>query len=205
MDLIIIRHARPERVEQESHEGPADPQLSDHGWRQAEAVADFLSGERIDHVVSSSMTRAHQTAAPLAERLGLELELSDDLRESDHNSSVYIPAEEMTLDSPMVQAYIENPLDAIFEGDYEGFRDRVIRGFDHVINSQRSKAVAVFCHGMVTAVYLQVLWGLKDPMMMQTDYTGITRIQASSKGHRTVRSVNETQHVRDLIERPTFR
>lgn len=199
MDLIIIRHALPLREEREDHEGPADPPLSERGFAQAEALADYLLGEEIDHVVASSMARAHQTAMPLAQRLGIDIELSDNLREVDQHRSRYVPAEEMTMDDPMVQEFMADPL-AIFDGDYEGFRDRVVAGFDHVIHSNGGKRVAVFCHGMVTAVYLQVLWNLSDPMHMQPDYTGITRVQASSRGYRTVRSINETGHVRHLLD-----
>jgi probable phosphoglycerate mutase len=204
MDLLIIRHARPQRVEKQGGEGPADPPLSEVGKRQAEAIADFLHGEQIDRVVTSSMQRSYETAVPLAERLDLEVTSRDDLRESDHNNSVYIPVEEMTLDSPVIQAYLNDPM-AIFEGDYEGFRRRVHQAFDAIIDESSGQRVAVFCHGMVIAVYLQVLWRLEDPLQMRTDYTGITRIEASSKGLRTVRSINETGHVRHLLERPKFR
>lgn len=197
MDLILVRHALPVREEREDHEGPADPPLSDLGLRQAEAVAQYLRGEKIDHVVSSSMLRAYQTAMPLARLLSVEIELRDDLREVDQHRSRYVPAEEMTMDDPMVQEFMADPL-AIFDGDYEGFRDRVVGGFDDIISAHRGKRVAVFCHGMVTGVYLQVLWDLADPLKMQTDYTGITRIQASANGVRTIRSINETAHVRDL-------
>ena len=69
MNLLIVRHARPEREEKSEGEGPADPGLSTTGRLQAEAIADFLEDENIDHVVSSSMKRAQQTAQPLAARL----------------------------------------------------------------------------------------------------------------------------------------
>ncbi len=200
MDLLIVRHGRPERVERASHEGPADPPLSEIGRRQADLVAAYLAEEGVDHIVASSMARAHQTAMPLAARLGYAIELSDDLRESDHNSSSYVPVEEMAPDSPIAVAYREDPMQAIFEGDYEGFRDRVLRGFDAIIDANRGKTVAVFCHGMVTAVFLQVVAGMASPLGLRTDYTGITRVQASVKGQRTIRSVNETAHVRHLIE-----
>jgi len=203
VDLLIVRHARPEREEKQEGQGPADPHLSDAGIRQAEAVATFLEGERIDQIVSSSMKRAYQTAVPLSRRLGVEIIQRDDLRESDHNSSVYIPVEEMTFDSPAIQAYMNDPL-TIFEGDYEGFRQRVHQAFDDIIKNFPSQRVAVFCHGMVISVYLQILWDLGNPLNMRPDYTGITRVEASSTGFRTVRSINETGHVRDLIERPKF-
>jgi len=201
MDLIIVRHARPEKIE--NAEGPADPPLSPLGIEQAEAVAEFLSQEKIDQIVTSSMQRAYETAVPLSKHIGIDPILRDDLRESDHNSGTYIPVEEMTLDSGPVQAYMNDPL-TIFEGDYDGFRDRVIGAFDQIIEENAGKKVAVFCHGMVTSVYLQTLWNLEHPFLLQPDYTGITRVQASSRGFRTVRSINETGHVRDLIERPKF-
>ena len=203
MDLIIIRHALPEREEKADHEGPADPGLSDLGRQQAEAVADYLAGEAVDHIVASSMRRAHETARPLAERLGHDVELRDDLREVDQHRSRYIPAEEMTAEDPMVREFMSDPL-ALFDGDYKGFRERVVGGFDDIIATHRSKSVAVFCHGMVTSVYLQSLWGLADPYRMQPDYTGITRVRASVKGYRTVRSINETGHVRHLLDGQPF-
>ena len=91
MDLIIVRHARPEKIE--NAEGPADPPLSPLGIEQAEAVAEFLSQEKIDQIVTSSMQRAYETAVPLSKHIGIDPILRDDLRESDHNSGTYIPVE----------------------------------------------------------------------------------------------------------------
>lgn len=71
MDLIIVRHALPLRVEKES--GTADPELSAEGHRQAELLACYLAHEHIDVVYSSPLARARQTASPLSSRLGLEL------------------------------------------------------------------------------------------------------------------------------------
>ena len=203
MELLVIRHARPVRDEA-SEGGAADPGLADVGRLQAEATADYLTGEGIDHIVSSSMKRAVQTADPLAERLGLPIEKLDDLRESDHRSQIYVPAEEMERDDPSVAHYFDPDADineTIFSDGYEEFRARVERGFEQVIGTNRSRTVAVFCHGMVTGVYLQILLGIDDPLSLLVDYCGITRIAASSTGLRTVRSVNETHHVRGLLER----
>ncbi len=199
----MIRHARPVRDEAPEG-GSADPVLADIGRLQAQAAADFLGDEGIDHIVSSSMKRAVQTAEPLAERLGLGIETLDDLRESDHRSRVYVPAEEFSRDDPATAHYYDSDADlseTIFSDGYEGFRTRVERGFEHVIRTNRSRTVAVFCHGMVTGVYLQILLGIDDPLSLLVDYCGITRVAASSTGVRTVRSVNETHHVRHLLER----
>ena len=211
MELVIIRHARPVR-EVAPEGGSADPVLAEIGHRQAEAAAEYLAGEGIDHIVASSMKRAVQTAEPLAEHLGLRIEVLDDLRESDHRSQAYVPMEEFSRDDPATAHYYDTDADlgdtvfsdgydTVFSDGYDAFRERVERGFEHVINTNRSRTVAVFCHGVVTGVYLQILFGTDDPLKLLVDYCGISRVVASSAGLRTVRSVNETHHVRHLLER----
>lgn len=200
MDLIIVRHARPVRQIVDEGEG-ADPELSGVGREQALRTADFLESEGIDHIVSSTMTRAVQTAMPLAERLGYEIERVDDLKESDHRSNAYVPTEEMSPDDPETAHYFHGNLhDAVFSDGYGEFEARVRRGFQHVVDTNKGKRVAVFCHGMVTMVYLRTILGIDDVFSLTVDYCGINRVRASSSGVRTVRSVNETHHVRDLID-----
>jgi 8-oxo-dGTP diphosphatase len=68
MTLYVIRHAKA---------GPAPDEerpLNDAGQRQAERIAELLAGAGIGRVLTSRYTRCVQTVAPLAERLGVELE-----------------------------------------------------------------------------------------------------------------------------------
>ncbi len=200
MDLFIIRHGRPQR--QVLAEGEAaDPDLSETGHQQAKRVAEFLANENIDHIVSSTMRRAYQTAVPLATELGYEVEQLEDIKESDHKNSMYIPAEEMSRDDPETAHFFEgNVYDHVFSDGIEPFTERVSRGFQHIIDTNKSKRVAVFCHGMVTSIFLRTILNFDDPLSLTPDYCGITRVQAASNGVRSVRSINETHHVRDLIE-----
>jgi len=201
VDLFIIRHGRPVRHVVKEGEGSADPELSEVGLHQAERVADLLETVGIDHVVSSTMLRARQTAAPLAGRLGVTVELLDDIKESDHRSRSYVPSEEIRADDPDTAHYFEGDLmDTIFSDGYDNFEARVVRGFKHIIESNPSKRVAVFCHGMVTNVFIKTILRFEEVLAIAPDYCGVTRVQASGTGVRTVRSVNETYHVRDLIE-----
>lgn len=195
MELLIIRHALPENERRD--DGPADPPLSDLGRRQAEATADFLAGETVDAIVTSSMRRAIETGRPLAERLGLTPTTRDDLVESDHRRDSYTPAEEMDMDHEVVREYLADPLNMFSDG-YEAFRDRIVAAFDELVATHRGATVAVFCHGMVTSVYVQVLLDTDDPFALMPAYCGITRVTASSSGIRTLRSVNETGHLRHL-------
>ena len=54
VELLIVRHARPEAESRPDGEG-ANPPLSDIGRRQAQVTADLLAGEGIEHVVTSTM------------------------------------------------------------------------------------------------------------------------------------------------------
>ena len=196
MELIIIRHALPESDKRD--DGPADPPLSPLGLRQAEATADLLATESVDHVVTSTMQRAIQTGRPLADRLGLTPERLEGLKESDYRRSSYTPVEEMDADHEVIREFLDDPL-SMFADGYEAFRDRITAALDAVVAGNRGRTVAVFCHAMVVGVYLQTLLGLNDPFAVMADYCGITRVAASSTGIRSVRSFNETGHLRHLV------
>jgi 2,3-bisphosphoglycerate-dependent phosphoglycerate mutase len=201
MDLVIIRHARPERDERDDGQGTADPALSATGLRQADATAEFLAGERVDHIVASPMRRAYQTALALSSRLGLEIETLDGLKEADHYRSRYVPAEEMTMDDAIVQEFLDDKF-AMFKplGGFENWRAGVVETFDDIVTCNRGKRVAVYCHGMVMGTYLTALIGHNDPFVLQPDYCGIVRVTAASNGIRTIRSANETGHLRGLMQ-----
>ena len=199
MELLVIRHARPVAEIRSEGEGSADPPLSPLGVKQAEATAEFLKSQGVQHAVSSTMLRAIQTAEPFAKQTGLEVEIIDDLKEADFDRNSYTPLEEMDPDDPFIKEYLENP-ESIFGGDLEGFKKRTTNAFNYLIEKNKGSTVAVFCHGMVMGVYLQTILGHDDPVALQPDYCGITRITASSSGLRSVRTVNETGHVRHLLD-----
>lgn len=194
MDLIIVRHGRPERIEGAA--GAADPPLTDIGHEQAKATAMYLLNEPIDLVVSSPMLRARQTAAPLADALGVDPTIVDDLAEIDQHSASYVPMEELKAQGgPEWEAVMADP-DSMHGGvDIEEFADKVNAAFDQLIADNRGRTVAVFCHGMVTMRFLHRVLGYGDPYALRVDYASINRVQASSSGVRSVRSANETAHL----------
>ena len=82
--LLFVRHGESEANAAGSLDcAVPGPGLTDLGFAQADALAAELGGEDIRAVWASSMTRAQQTAAPLAAKLGLDVRIHPDLRESD--------------------------------------------------------------------------------------------------------------------------
>lgn len=195
MDLLIIRHGRPQRMEDLTT--TADPPLTDVGHRQAEAVARFLLGEPIDHIVSSPMQRARQTAQPLADALGMDAEIIADLVEIDKDANHYVPMEEVKASGGEAwQAIVDDPISIHGDVDIEAFADTVTAAFGRVIKDNPGRTVAVFCHAMVTMQFLRRILGYEEVHGLRTDYASVTRVQASStKGVRSIRSVNETGHL----------
>jgi 2,3-bisphosphoglycerate-dependent phosphoglycerate mutase len=182
VELIIVRHARPERHDEPGV--PNNPRLSPLGVAQAEATAAFLSGEHIDAIVVSPMRRAQETAAPLMTRLGLDFEVVAGLEEVDAHRDRYIPSDELTLDDPIVQEFRNDPMSLFsHHGGFEPFRARVVDAFDHIVQSNKGKNVAVFCHGMVMASYLTHVVGNNNPYFVNHDFCAISPSALSTRQH----------------------
>jgi probable phosphoglycerate mutase len=82
MRLLLIRHGQTiDNVKGELGTVVPGPGLTELGREQAEAVPGALTAEGIDSVVVSTMTRTHETAAPLARALGLQPRVIDGLQE----------------------------------------------------------------------------------------------------------------------------
>jgi probable phosphoglycerate mutase len=199
MELLLIRHALPVRIEGE--EGTAaDPELADLGQEQSRALADYLGGERIDVLYASPLRRALQTAEPVAARLGLEVVVDEELAEFDRHSHFYIPIEELReLKDERWDDLVGGRWGVDGEVDPNTFKDVVVEAVERVIAAHSGQTVAIVCHGGVINAYFAHLLGLDFPMFFEPAYTSISRVLASSAGQRQVKSINEHAHVRALI------
>ena len=82
--LILVRHAESEaNLIGSLHCQVPGPPLTELGHQQAKALAGALAAEDVRAIYASTMTRARQTAAPLADALGLDVRIRDALREAD--------------------------------------------------------------------------------------------------------------------------
>ena len=83
--MILLRHGQSEFnlhfTATRRDPGIPDPKLTELGHEQARAAADALSGESIRRIIVSPYTRALQTAAPIAARLGVPVIVNPIVRE----------------------------------------------------------------------------------------------------------------------------
>jgi len=196
VQLVLVRHALPERVQDAG--GPADPALTPLGEKQAARLVDAL-GTDVAALYSSPLARARATAAPLAAALGREPEIVPELREYDADADHYVPVHEMARVDPdawermragLLPAHVDVP----------AFTARVDAALERIVAAHPGRAtVVVVAHAGVVNTWLAHLLGLDRPLAFPLDYTGITRVLAGRDGRRLVRSVNETGHVTDLL------
>lgn len=99
MTLLLVRHAKAGSRSAWAQDDDIRP-LTAAGERQAEGLAARLSGEPFTRVLSSRFVRCVQTVAPLAERLGLEVEHHPALaEETDLDDTEALLAELATTDA----------------------------------------------------------------------------------------------------------
>jgi broad specificity phosphatase PhoE len=82
--LIVVRHGRTELNAAARLLGRLDPPLDDLGQRQANAVAAMLTAGGVDRVVSSPLLRARSTAAAIASKASVDVEVDDRWIEVDY-------------------------------------------------------------------------------------------------------------------------
>jgi probable phosphoglycerate mutase len=210
MELLLIRHALPERIA--TRDGsPADPPLSASGraqaarmarWVAAESFAQRAEGERrpleqIGAIYASPMRRARETAEPLARAIGAEVAIDPGLVEMDHLSDVYVPLEQLKAeDYPRWQAMVQQG--GLYAGvDLVAFRENVVASVERAIAAHAGRRVALVCHGGVINAWAGHVLGIADPFFLDVAYTGVSRFLAASTGERSVRSLNETAHLRE--------
>jgi broad specificity phosphatase PhoE len=194
VQLLLIRHALPLRSE--PGQG-SDPDLSEEGIEQAKRLPDALARFPITRLVSSPQRRSVQTAQPVADALGLTVEIDEYDRDMEH----YIPIEQIAAEFPeelarLAQGHLPSSVEetAFLARINAGIRDLVTAG-DH------EDTVAVFSHGGVINGLLHTILGTEKILCFNVDYAGVTRLLSSREGNLYVAAVNGTEHVWDLLPR----
>ncbi len=189
MQLLLIRNAKPQTTE--AGQG-SDPNLSYDGNEQARRLPDALSKFSLARIVSSPRLQALQTAAPVADQLGMTIDIDERFAERDRGC----PGGRSDDDAANADGVTSA------EADTEAFVERVRTGVDDVIAAgEQGQTVAVFTHGDVINALVHSVMKTEHLHSFQPDYTGVTRLLVSEDGALSVASVNVTEHVWDVLYR----
>jgi broad specificity phosphatase PhoE len=199
MEIVLVRHALPVRIDATQDGGPADPQLAERGHAQAQRLVQALAGDDVTALYTSPSRRARETAAPLEQALGMTAEAEPGLAEFDSADSSYVPVEELkAAGDPRWQALMKGELYS--RGvDPVAFRARVVDAVERIVARHPGGRAVLFSHaGTVNAAAGQVL-AQERTIWFPPAYCSITRIGAARDGRRGITSLNETGHIRDLL------
>jgi probable phosphoglycerate mutase len=196
MELVLVRHAEPLRVDQGRADGPADPGLTARGVEQAERLARWLQPEAPDAVLTSPLRRAVETAAPLAAALGAAATVVPAVAEYDAAAGSYIPIEELrAAKDERWFATIEGRWADVGGVDPAAFQRQVVPALEAIVADHAGRRVVVVTHGGVLNVYLACVLGIDRLLWFHPAYTSVSRVRAARTGERSVATLNETAHL----------
>jgi broad specificity phosphatase PhoE len=202
--LYLIRHGATEANLRRPYvlQGQRiDLPLCDIGRRQAEAAAQALGAHVIDHVYSSPLQRACETASMIARSRGLEVKLVDHLIECDVGRWEGLSWEEIRAREPWhCQAFEADPGQTAYAGgeSFGQVQERVVPAMNRVIADSAAGNLAVVTHNIVARVYLAHLAGIPagESRSIRLDNAGITVVALNAPNAQVI-TLNSVLHLSD--------
>ncbi len=159
MRLILVRHGQTYNNASHTidtvHPGAV---LTEEGWTQANDVVGTLLEFEPEAVWASNLTRAEQTATPLATRLGLDINIHQGFREIEAGSYESGTAEEdYRRYSETIVEWIHGDMAVPQGGDPEVTGTSVLARFDNAVRAaeeQGAQTVVVFAHAAVITFWV---------------------------------------------------
>jgi 2,3-bisphosphoglycerate-dependent phosphoglycerate mutase len=194
MQILLIRHGQSEADLLDVHEGRADYPLTSLGIEQANKMAQRVQHEFPPEMIwASTLQRASETAAILAEVVGCPVEYLDELREHDNGDMAGKPLAEV----PFPRELAPHEKFGIYGESAIEFRARGEHVFSWIKKHSASyHRIAIVAHGGMISRILESF--LSVPMMFdvffQTADTGIHLIEYTEHG-RVVRFTNSATHL----------
>ncbi|MCW2906609.1 MAG: histidine phosphatase family protein [Actinomycetia bacterium] len=200
-DILVIRHGESEAAYMDRpfplRDGHADPELSENGREQAERLAERLAKAPIDAIYVTSLRRTMQTAAPLAERLGLTPQVEPDLREVHLGEWEAGRFRKMVADNHPIaeRMWAEERWDVIPGAEpAEVFAARTGGAIKRIAAAHPDQRVAVVVHGGVIAVLLAMASGSRPFAFLGADNASISRLVITPE-RWILRLYNDTAHL----------
>ncbi|MFH9293489.1 bifunctional RNase H/acid phosphatase [Streptomyces sp. NPDC017520] len=202
--LVLLRHGETALTPEKrfSGSGGTDPELSAAGRGQAErAAGHFAALGTVQEIVSSPLRRCRETAAAVADRLGLDVRIDEDLRETDFGAwegLTFGEARERYGDD--LTAWLASP-DTAPTGGGESFAEvaeRVAAARDRIVARYAGRTVLLVTH--VTPIKTLVRLALGAPpealFRMELSAASISTVAYYGDGNASVRLLNDTSHLR---------
>jgi probable phosphoglycerate mutase len=199
--LLLLRHGQTELSRQRRYSGRGNPDLTDAGRRQASDAAQYLSGKGgIAAVVSSPLSRAYDTARAAADALGLDVQVDDDLIETDFGEWEGLTFLEAAERHPDVHGrwLRDTSLQPPGGESFDEVSHRVQRVRDRLIAEHGESTVLVVSHVTPIKTLLRLALGAGASVLyrLHLDLASLSIAEFYPDDGASVRLVNETSYLR---------
>jgi probable phosphoglycerate mutase len=204
-DILLVRHGESAPAREDAPaptvDGHSDPALDPVGEEQAQLLAERLAGEDIAAIYVTTLRRTQQTAAPLADKLGLTPTVVADLRE------VYLGEWEgytfrknvAEQNEIAIQIFTEQRWDVIPGAETtEQLSERVTRGIKEIAAAHPNERVVVVAHGGVIGTLLSIATSSRPFAFIGADNASISQLIVSGDNW-AIRRYNDVGHLEALI------
>jgi probable phosphoglycerate mutase len=178
-------------------DGHGDPELDPVGVDQAERVGERLAKERVDAIYVTTLRRTHETAAPLAGRLGMTPVVEPELREvflgEWEGGALRMKA--AAGDPIFEQIFKQERWDVIPGAEpLDDFEARTQRGLQRIVDAHPDGRVVVVVHGGVIGQLLHHVTGSRRFAFAGADNGSISEIVVTRE-RSVLRRYNDTSHL----------
>jgi probable phosphoglycerate mutase len=202
-EVVLVRHGASEAAVVGARfplvDGHSDPALAPAGLAQAETIPEALRGESVAGIFATSLRRTQESAAPLAEELGLEPQIVPELREvflGEFEGGEY-RIRQGRGDPIIQQVFREESWDAIPGAEtLDELGARVRAGIEQIVAAVGPETTAVaFVHGGIVGRICQAATDSRPFAFVHADNGSITRIVVHADGSWLLRSFNDINHL----------
>jgi broad specificity phosphatase PhoE len=204
--VLLIRHGQSEGNAARRFGGHTATPLSERGHRQAFATAQALASESLSAIYSSDLSRAMETAAPLAKLIKVKVQATGAFRERSVGVMEGLTFEEAAEQHPdQYAALLRRDFEHVLAGgeSYRQLLDRAARKLDEAIEKHKGRRIAVFSHtGTICILVLHLMGALDAPELkavwIATSNCGISRFELREDGFLRVLTINDTRHLANI-------
>ncbi|HEY2766212.1 MAG TPA: bifunctional RNase H/acid phosphatase [Pseudonocardiaceae bacterium] len=198
--MLLLRHGQTEYSAQRRYSGHRDLPLTEMGERQAAAAAARLAiTDGVAAVISSPTLRARQTAKPVADALGVALNVNDGLIETDFGAWEGLTfAEARERDPDLHARWLTDTSIAPPQGEsMDAVHRRVRRVRDQLIAEYGRATLVVVTHVTPIKALLRMALDAGPALFyrLHLDLASLSIAEFFPDGPASVRLVNDTSHL----------
>jgi probable phosphoglycerate mutase len=200
-EILLVRHGESQPAREDRPfplvDGQGDPPLAEVGEQQAELVANRLAHEELDAIYVTTLRRTHQTAEPLAKRLGITPVVVAGLREvglGEWEGGLF--RIRVAQQHPIAQRMFERERWDVIPGaeSTKAFATRIRAAVTEIAAAHADRRVVVFSHGGTIGQIVAMATGSRPFAFIDGDNASITQLVVW--GDRwLIRRFNDTAHL----------